>query len=120
LLIMAQRLARRLCALCKKEQDYPDEVLLEAGFKKEDLGSLAIYRPEGCDQCVQGYKGRVGVYQVMPISEKINQIILNGGNALELAEQAKAEGIDDLRASGLKKVQQGVTSLEEIDRVTRE
>ncbi len=120
LLIMAQRLARRLCEQCKKEQEYPDEVLLQAGFKKEELASLIVYRPEGCDQCVQGYKGRVGIYQVMPISEKINQIILNGGNALELAEQAKADGIDDLRASGLKKVQQGVTSLEEIDRVTRE
>ena len=120
LLIMAQRLARRLCEQCKKEQDYPDEVLLEAGFKKEDLGSLTIYRSEGCDQCVQGYKGRVGIYQVMPISEKIHEIILTGGNALELAKQATADGIDDLRASGLRKVQQGVTSLEEIDRVTRE
>lgn len=120
LLIMAQRLARRLCEQCKKEQDYPDEVLLEAGFKKEDLGSLTVYRPDGCDQCVQGYKGRVGIYQVMPISETIHEIILSGGNALELAKQAKADGIDDLRASGLKKVKQGVTSLEEIDRVTRE
>lgn len=120
LLIMAQRLARRLCEHCKKEQDFPDDVLVQAGFSKDELGSFTVYGPDGCDQCVKGYKGRVGIYQVMPISEKINQIILKGGNALELANQAKADGIDDLRASGLKKVRQGVTSLEEIDRVTRE
>jgi len=120
LLIMAQRLARRLCEHCKKEENFPPEVLLEAGFREEDLGSFTVFGPVGCDKCVKGYKGRVGIYQVMPISESINRIILEGGNVLQLGEQAKREGVADLRESGLRKIKAGITSLEEIDRVTRD
>jgi type IV pilus assembly protein PilB len=120
LLIMAQRLARRLCEHCKKEEDLPPEVLLEAGFQKEEIGTFTVFGPVGCDKCVKGYKGRVGIYQVMPISESITRIILEGGNVLQLGAQAKAEGVADLRESGLLKIKAGITSLEEIDRVTRE
>ncbi|MGX2039912.1 type IV-A pilus assembly ATPase PilB [Methylocaldum sp. MU1018] len=120
LLIMAQRLARRLCEHCKKEENLPPEVLLEAGFREEELGSFTIFGPVGCDKCVKGYKGRVGIYQVMPISESINRIILEGGNVIQLGEQAKREGVADLRESGLRKIKAGITSLEEIDRVTRD
>jgi type IV pilus assembly protein PilB len=120
LLIMAQRLARRLCEHCKKEAHLPKDLLLKIGFKEAELADLVIYEATGCDQCVNGYKGRVGIYQVMPITETINRIILEGGNALQLTEQAKAEGVNDLRESGLNKVRLGITSLEEIDRVTRE
>ena len=120
LLIMAQRLARRLCEYCKKEADFPDNILLSAGFKQEDIGSFKVYEPVGCEHCNNGYKGRVGIYQVLPITEKMRALILRGGNAMEMAELAKEEGINDLRASGLLKVRQGITSLEEIDRVTKE
>ncbi len=117
-LIMAQRLGRRLCAHCKKEADYPEQTYLDAGFKKQDLATLKTYLPVGCDRCNAGYKGRVGIYQVMPISEKMRTLLLNGGNALEMTQLSKREGINDLRASGLEKVRQGITSLEEIDRIT--
>ncbi|QJD29919.1 type IV-A pilus assembly ATPase PilB [Methylococcus geothermalis] len=120
ILIMAQRLARRLCPHCKREEKVPPEVLLASGFREGDIGRFTLYGPAGCEQCVKGYKGRVGIYQVMPISEEINRIILEGGNVMTLTEQAHAEGIADLRESGLKKVKAGVTSLEEIDRVTRD
>ncbi|MCK5190549.1 MAG: Flp pilus assembly complex ATPase component TadA, partial [Methylococcales bacterium] len=119
-LIMAQRLGRRLCEHCKKEADFPDKTYLDAGFKQEELGKLKVYTPVGCDHCNDGYKGRVGIYQVMPISEKMRALILNGGNAMEMAELSKSEGINDLRASGLDKIRQGITSLEEIDRITEE
>lgn len=119
-LIMAQRLARRLCEYCKKEAELPDNVLISAGFSQEDIGTFKIYEPVGCEHCNNGYKGRVGIYQVMPISEKMRALILNGGNAMQMAELSKTEGINDLRASGLLKVRQGITSLEEIDRVTKE
>jgi type IV pilus assembly protein PilB len=119
-LIMAQRLARRLCEHCKKEADLPDNVLISAGFKQEDLGTFKLYEAVGCERCTNGYKGRVGIYQVLPISEKMRALILNGGNAMQMAELAKVEGINDLRASGLLKARQGITSLEEIDRVTKE
>jgi type IV pilus assembly protein PilB len=115
---MAQRLGRRLCAHCKKEADYPEQTYLDAGFKKQDLATLKTYPPVGCDRCNAGYKGRVGIYQVMPISEKMRTLLLNGGNALEMTQLSKREGINDLRASGLEKVRQGITSLEEIDRIT--
>ncbi len=122
LLILAQRLARRLCEYCKKEANYPPELLLKAGFREEELKDLSLFtaNPEGCDHCTKGYKGRVGIYQVMPISEVINRLILEGGNAVQISQQAKAEGVSDLRESGLNKVRQGITSIEEIDRVTRE
>ncbi|AEF98903.1 type IV-A pilus assembly ATPase PilB [Methylomonas methanica] len=119
-LIMAQRLARRLCEYCKKEADFPDSVLLSAGYSQEDIGTFKVYEPVGCEHCTNGYKGRVGIYQVLPISEKMRALILSGGNAMQMAELAKSEGINDLRASGLLKVRQGITSLEEIDRVTKE
>ena len=119
-LIMAQRLARRLCNSCKKELDIPREALLKSGFKEEQVDDLTIYGAEGCDQCTKGYKGRVGIYQVMPVSEEMGRIIMEGGNALQLAEQSKREGVSDLRESGLKKVADGVTSLEEVDRVTKD
>jgi type IV pilus assembly protein PilB len=119
-LIMAQRLARRLCEHCKTPADFPDNILTSAGFKQEELKTLKIFRPAGCEYCTNGYKGRVGIYQVMTLSEKMRALILEGGNALQLAEQAKAEGINDLRASGLNKIRLGITSLEEIDRVTKE
>jgi type IV pilus assembly protein PilB len=119
-LIMAQRLARRLCEKCKKEIDIPPETLLKTGFTQDQLDGLKVYSPVGCDSCTGGYKGRVGIYQVMPISEEMGRLIIEGGNSLQLQEQAHAEGVADLRASGLKKVAAGITSLEEIDRVTKE
>ncbi len=119
-LIIAQRLARRLCANCKKPVNVPREALIEEGFKPDEISSLKIYGPVGCDQCHEGYKGRVGIYQVMPLTEAMQRIILEGGNVMQLADQAQKEGINDLRQSGLLKVKQGVTSLEEVNRVTKD
>jgi type IV pilus assembly protein PilB len=119
-LIIAQRLARRLHD-CKKLQDLPPQVLLAAGFTQADIDAgLTIYEAGGCDGCNEGYKGRVGIYQVMPMLEDIQKIVLQGGNALQISEVAKAAGVNDLRASALLKVKQGLTSLTEIDRVTKE
>ena len=120
-LITAQRLARKLCS-CKKPHEIPREALLRAGFRAEDLdGTWQPYAPVGCDLCKNsGYKGRVGIYQVMPVSEAINRIIMKGGDAIDIAEQAQREGIRDLRQSGLLKVRQGITSLEEVEAVTNE
>ncbi|MEZ0307702.1 MAG: type IV-A pilus assembly ATPase PilB [Ramlibacter sp.] len=115
ILITAQRLARRLCTNCKAPHDIPHETLLDAGFKEEDVdGTWTPYRPVGCSMCNNGYKGRVGIYQVMPISEDIQRIILADGGALEIAKQAEADGVKSLRQSGLYKVKLGVTSLEEV------
>jgi len=119
-LIIAQRLARRLCNNCKKPVDIPKPALIEEGFREEEIDDMVLYEAVGCDQCADGYKGRVGIYQVMPVSEAMGRIIMEGGNAIQLADQAKSEGIADLRESGLKKVSQGVTSLEEINRVTKD
>ncbi|MDB4308180.1 type IV-A pilus assembly ATPase PilB [Gammaproteobacteria bacterium] len=119
-LIMAQRLARRLCEKCKKEVDIPKEALQKAGFREEQLDGLKIYGPKGCDSCTGGYKGRVGIYQVMPISEEMGRLIMEECNSMQLQKQAHTEGVADLRESGLKKVASGITSLEEIDRVTKE
>jgi type IV pilus assembly protein PilB len=120
-LIIAQRLARRLCNQCKKELDLPKEALLEEGFSEKEIAAgMKIYGPNGCDQCSGGYKGRVGIYQVMPVSEEMGRIIMEGGNAMQLAAQAKKEGIPDLRESGLLKVKNGITSLDELNRVTKE
>jgi type IV pilus assembly protein PilB len=115
LLITAQRLARRLCN-CKKPISVPNQALLDAGYKQEDLdGSWTLYGPGGCERCKgTGYKGRVGIYQVMPISEEMQRMVLNGANAIDLTVQSKKEGIKDLRESGLLKVKQGLTSLEEV------
>jgi type IV pilus assembly protein PilB len=115
LLITAQRLARRLCN-CKKPITVPNQTLLDAGYKQEDLdGSWTLYGPGSCERCKgSGYKGRVGIYQVMPISEEMQRMVLSGSNALDLTVQAKKEGIKDLRESGLLKVKQGLTSLDEV------
>jgi type IV pilus assembly protein PilB len=115
ILITAQRLARRLCPNCKAPADIPHETLLDAGFKEEDVdGTWTPYRPVGCSACNNGYKGRVGIYQVMPISEDIQRIILADGGALDIAKQAELDGVKSLRQSGLYKVRLGVTSLEEV------
>ena len=121
ILITAQRLARRLCPVCKAPADIPHETLLEAGYREEDLdGSWVTSRAVGCSACNNGYKGRVGIYQVMPISEEIQRIILRDGSALEIAEQARNEGVRSLRESGLHKARLGLTSLEEVLAVTNE
>lgn len=121
ILITAQRLARRLCPNCKAPLDVPRKALLEAGYKAEELdGSWTPYKPVGCSACNNGYKGRVGIYQVMPISEEIQRIILKGGSALDIAQQASREGVRTLRESGLLKVKQGMTSLDEVLSVTNE
>jgi len=118
-LIVAQRLARRLCENCKQPVSVPDEALLEVGFRKEELNGLTLYGPKGCSECGDsGYKGRVGIYEVMPMSEKIGEIIMRGGTELEVEEQMLKEGVSPLRTSGLRKVKAGVTSIEEVERVT--
>ncbi|MCP5158790.1 MAG: type IV-A pilus assembly ATPase PilB [Gammaproteobacteria bacterium] len=119
-LIIAQRLGRRLCAHCKEAIQIPAEELIHQGFREEELENLTIYKAVGCDQCNRGYKGRVGIYEVMPLSEDMGRIIMGGGNSIQIAEQARREGINDLRQSGLNKVRMGLTSLEEINRVTTE
>ncbi len=119
-LILAQRLARRLCEICKIPTDYPESFLLQSGFKKEELGQLKFFKAVGCETCSHGFKGRIGIYQVMALSDKMRALILSGGNTIQLAEQANAEGINDLRASGLNKVRMGLTTLEEINRITLE
>ncbi|HEV7578669.1 MAG TPA: type IV-A pilus assembly ATPase PilB [Caldimonas sp.] len=121
LLITAQRLARKLCENCKAPADYPREAMLKAGFKPEDLdGNWKPFRAVGCSMCNNGYKGRVGIYQVMPITEEIQKIILGSGSSLDIAEQAQREGVRDLRQSGLLKVRAGMTTLEELISVTNE
>ncbi|MFZ3219346.1 MAG: ATPase, T2SS/T4P/T4SS family, partial [Rhodoferax sp.] len=121
MLITAQRLARRLCAHCKAPAELPRETLLAAGFQESELdGTWKPYRAVGCSMCNNGYKGRVGIYQVMPISDEIQRIILRDGSAMEIAAQAQLEGVRSLRQSGLHKVKQGLTSLEEVLAVTNE
>jgi len=120
-LIIAQRLGRRLCKSCKTVDELPREVLTEEGFTEEDLAeNFTIYKAVGCEQCVGGYKGRVGIYQVMTISDEMTRLIMTGANSIDLADQARKEGIDDLRRSALKKIKQGVISLEEANRVTKD
>ncbi|WP_370515622.1 type IV-A pilus assembly ATPase PilB [Kangiella sp. HZ709] len=119
-LVVAQRLARRLCEHCKKASDLPEEALLKEGFKQEELPDLTIFEPVGCDKCTMGYKGRVGIFQVMPLSDSTGRIIMEGGNAIDIADQAKKEDIPDLRRSGLNKIKIGLTSLAEINRVTQD
>lgn len=121
ILISAQRLARRLCINCRKPAEIPNEALIDAGFKAAELdGSWKPYRPVGCSMCNMGYKGRVGIYQVMPITEEIQRIILRDSSALDIAEQSEKEGVRSLRQAGLAKVKQGLTSLEEVLAVTNE
>lgn len=121
LLIIAQRLARRLCTNCKEPEQLPEEVLRKEGFTDADIQAGVIpYRAVGCDQCTNGYKGRLGIYQVLPVSEAMQRGILEGYNSMQLAEQAAKEGVEDLRRAGLMKVMAGLTSLEEVNRVTKD
>ncbi|WP_456373286.1 type IV-A pilus assembly ATPase PilB [Thiolapillus sp.] len=121
-LIMAQRLARRLCENCKTPEELPRTALLEEGFtEKEVAEGLTIYKPNGCDKCTNGYKGRVGVFEILPVTDGIGQLIMEEGNAIQLKELALKEGYYyDLRTAGLKKVREGITSLEEINRITKD
>jgi len=120
-LIIAQRLARRLCSNCKQPVDIPREALLKEGFTEMDVASgLKIFGPKGCANCTDGYKGRAGIYQVLPVTESIARIILAGGSAVEIGAQAAKEGVWDLRRAGLEKVKNGITSLEEVSSVTTE
>lgn len=120
-LIIAQRLARRLCSACKTAIDVPREVLEKQGFTREQIDTnFTVYQPKGCDKCNNGYKGRVGIYEVVKITPKISQLIMNEASSLEIAAAAAEEGFNDLRKSALLKAIEGVTSLEEVDRVTKD
>ncbi len=120
-LIIAQRLARRLCASCKQPLEVPKEALLKEGFQEADVNAgLKLFGPKGCQNCTDGYKGRVGIYQVLPVTESIARIILAQGSAVDIATQAEKDGVWDLRRSGLEKVKSGLTSLEEVNSVTIE
>jgi type IV pilus assembly protein PilB len=118
-LVMAQRLVRIL-HICKKKEDMPPEALLQAGFREDQIEDLKIYKPGGCVDCNEGYRGRTGIFEVMPITDRIARIILEEGNAIRIAEQAREEGVEDLRQSALRKVKAGVTDLIEINRVTKD
>jgi type IV pilus assembly protein PilB len=122
LLILAQRLARKLCDHCKVPDDLSKEALLSEGFDKQAASKLKIYKTSesGCERCTHGYKGRIGIFEVMPISEEMGRIIMSNGTSIQLMEQAKKEGVQNLRMSGLNKVSSGLTSLEEINRVTKD
>jgi len=117
-IIIAQRLARRLCTQCRTAEELPENELINQGFPADKIGQFTLFKPVGCDQCTGGYKGRVGIYEVIKISGKISTIIMEGGNSLDIASQCQKEGYDNLRQSGLKKAMQGMSSLEEINRVT--
>ncbi|PJK15397.1 type IV-A pilus assembly ATPase PilB [Lysobacteraceae bacterium NML07-0707] len=120
-LVIAQRLARRLCPACKKPVTLPENALLAEGFTHDEIAAgLKIYESVGCSECSEGYKGRTGIYQVMPMTEEIQAIVLEGGNAMQIAEAAQRSGVRDLRQSALLKVKQGITSLTEINRVTKD
>ncbi len=119
-LIIAQRLARKLCGTCKKPVDVPKEVLLKEGFPEDKIGTFKIYGPVGCENCKGGYKGRVGIYEVVKNTPALQRIIMEEGNSIEISEQMRRDGFNDLRTSGLLKAMQGVTSLEEINRVTKD
>lgn len=117
-LIIAQRLVRKLCEHCKEVANIPDNALLKAGFSTEDLNDLTLFKAVGCDQCTRGYRGRTGLFQVLPIGEEISNLIMRGGNETDVEEIARQQNVLDLRQSGLLKAKAGLTSLEEIERVT--
>ncbi len=119
-LIIAQRLARRLCNSCKEPADIPKETLLKEGFTEEDLAEATIMKPVGCSKCANGSKGRVGIYEVVRITDPISRIIMEGGNSIEISDQCRKEGFNDLRRSALQKAAQGLISLEEVNRVTKD
>ncbi|MCF4008554.1 type IV-A pilus assembly ATPase PilB [Rheinheimera sp. UJ63] len=118
-LIIAQRLARRLCPKCKVQEEIPQAELLRQGYEEDEVHNIKIFKPVGCEHCTNGYKGRVGIYEVMPISPKMADIIMQNGNSIDIANQAKLDGINNLRRSGLLKAAAGVTSLAEVNRVTK-
>jgi len=117
-LIIAQRLARRLCSKCKVPEPLPREELIRQGFNEQQIQDMILYAPKGCESCTDGYKGRVGIYEVMKVTPEIAQIIMRGGNSLEIAEVSLKAGFNNIRLSGLRKAAEGVTSLLEINRVT--
>jgi type IV pilus assembly protein PilB len=117
-LIIAQRLARRLCSHCKKPLKLPPKILLQEGFNETQIRNMQLYGAVGCEKCNEGYKGRVGIYEVVPITDKISRVIMEGGSSIQIADMARAEGFNDLRTSALEKVAQGLTSLAEANRVT--
>lgn len=119
-LIIAQRLARKLCSKCKRVHEVPREALLAEGFREEEIGSFTLYQPVGCEDCNAGYRGRVGIYEVVKITPALQQMIMEEGNSIEIAARMRKEGFNDLRRSGLVKAMQGITSLEEINRVTKD
>jgi len=119
-LIIAQRLARKLCSSCKKEMPVPNEALLEEGFPEGKLGTFKLYGPVGCENCKNGYKGRVGIYEVVKNTPSLQRIIMEEGNSIDIATQMRKDGFNDLRTSALLKAMQGVTSLEEVNRVTKD
>jgi type IV pilus assembly protein PilB len=119
-LIIAQRLARKLCNKCKRVHEVPREALLAEGFREEEIGSFTLYQPIGCEECNAGYRGRVGIYEVVKITPALQQMIMEEGNSIEIAARMRTEGFNDLRRSGLVKAMQGITSLEEINRVTKD
>ena len=118
-LIVAQRLVRKLCNHCKQKEKLPNKILLDAGFNQESLENITLFTPQGCEHCHNGYLGRIGIYQVMPISEAMQQLILTNCDSSRLETQCQSENILNLRQSALKKVSAGITSLEEINRITR-
>lgn len=119
-LIIAQRLARKLCNKCKRVHEVPREALLAEGFREEEIGSFTLYQPIGCEDCNAGYRGRVGIYEVVKVTPALQQMIMEEGNSIEIAARMRKEGFNDLRRSGLVKAMQGITSLEEINRVTKD
>ena len=119
-LIVAQRLARRLCSNCAEEMDVPPEALIEQGFEEDELDSVTIQTAHGCDKCLNGYKGRVGIYEAVPVTTEIARLIMEGGNAIAIDQQARAEGFPDLRRAALTKAAKGLISLEEVNRVTKD
>ena len=119
-LIIAQRLARKLCSNCAEPADIPHDILLKEGFKEDSLADVNIMKPVGCDKCNNGYKGRVGIYEVVRLTPELSRIIMEEGNSIAIDQQARAEGFNDLRQSALSKAAQGLTSLEEVNRVTKD
>ena len=119
-LIIAQRLARKLCNKCKRVHEVPHEALLAEGFREDEIGSFTLYQPIGCEECNAGYRGRVGIYEVVKITPALQQMIMEEGNSIEISARMRAEGFNDLRRSGLVKAMQGITSLEEVNRVTKD
>ena len=119
-LIMAQRLVRRLCQHCRSQIELPTPVLIKAGFQKKELDKLKTYQPKGCDHCTEGYRGRIGLFQVMPLDEEMGNLIMQGGSQVDIEQLADRKGVTNLRRAGLNRVADGNTSLAEVERVTNQ